>query len=412
MNIKNKFKYILLIFIICFSFVGNVFAADLDLVVGATADKTTVTKGDVVTIMVSIKSSEYINSCIFEQSADSGLELLPTGDDIAVDEQGVYGVGTFGAVGTTTINVMDSGTSGKAPTNGQNILRLKYKVNSSGKITIKTDSCITFTSEKTATHSDVTVNVTAIDKSQDTTLKSLTVTGGTLVNFSPNEKSYSVPLDTSKFSLNMQTSNPEYQDNILVADEEGNILDPSNISFKASNDQGYIMRVFISVNNDTVYDIAFIYENNELDNSLSSLKINGESINLTKGKLNYTYKLASTATEMKVVAVLADSNNFQFDDGSDGVWTYNKSDEMISIVIKPKKNDSGVGSLTYIIEIEKESGSPNNSSSSKPTTGNNGNTTSNPQTGNISMFIMAIILIASLIGSVVLYQKNINNYNN
>ena len=181
------------------------------------------------------------------------------------------------------------------------------------------------------------------------------------------------------------------------------------MKFRATNDQGYIMIVYIMVNNKKQHDIAFIYENNELDNSLASLKINGETINFTKGQLNYKYKLPKNATEMKVVAVLADSNNFQFDDESNGTWTYNKSDEIISIVIQPKKADSGIGNLTYIVEIEREkdnTGAPSNNNN------NNGNTISNPQTGNISMFIMAIILIASLIGSVILYQRNIDNYNN
>ena len=37
---------------------------------------------------------------------------------------------------------------------------------------------------------------------------------------------------------------------------------------------------------------------------------------------------------------------------------------------------------------------------------------SNPQTGNISIFIITIILIASLIISLDLYRKNIQYYNN
>ena len=37
---------------------------------------------------------------------------------------------------------------------------------------------------------------------------------------------------------------------------------------------------------------------------------------------------------------------------------------------------------------------------------------SNPQTGNISIFIITIILVASLIISLDLYRKNIQYYNN
>jgi hypothetical protein len=38
------------------------------------------------------------------------------------------------------------------------------------------------------------------------------------------------------------------------------------------------------------------------------------------------------------------------------------------------------------------------------------NTNNNPGTGDVPMFFMGFILIASLVGSVVLYRKNLESY--
>lgn len=411
MNIKSKFSYILLILVTCFSFVNNVFADGLEFSVSATADKTEVAKGNVVTIMVSLKSDEYINSCTFEQVADSTLELLPTGDDVDNEEKGVLGVGTFGAMGTTTINVMDSAVSGKAPVDGMNILRLKYRVNGSGKVTIKTVECVTI-SEKNGTYDELTVNINAIDLSEDTTLKSLSVTGGTLSNFSSTSYTYSVPLESSNFSLKMEATNPDYQDDIVVTDSSGATLDPTNITYKTSSDQN-LMLVFITVNNGTKYELALKYENKDLDNSLSSLTVAGQKVELESGKYEYTVKVGKDVSNVKIEATLADSTNFQFADGNDpGTYSVSGSSTTIALIVEPKSSESGSQSVTYMIDIVKEGSSGGNASSNKPSSNSGGNAVSNPQTGNISMFIMAIILVASLLGSVVLYQKNIEGYNN
>ena len=79
---------------------------------------------------------------------------------------------------------------------------------------------------------------------------------------------------------------------------------------------------------------------------------------------------------------------------------------------QPKDSSSGATSVTYRITIEKkDGGTPPVEDEPKP--GKpivDDGTLKNPETGGISMFVMLLILIASLIGSVYLYRKNLESY--
>ena len=81
---------------------------------------------------------------------------------------------------------------------------------------------------------------------------------------------------------------------------------------------------------------------------------------------------------------------------------------VIRIVIYPKDSSSGIETLTYWITVKKAGGSSTPSSSRPSSTGG---TMTNPQTGNISIFVITLVLIGSLILSLNLYKKNMNYYN-
>ena len=92
----------------------------------------------------------------------------------------------------------------------------------------------------------------------------------------------------------------------------------------------------------------------------------------------------------------------------------NFSDNVIYVVIDviPKDTSSGAKKVTYNIEIQKEGSAP----STPPSGGNSGsigsgsNVNKNPTTSDVPMFLMGFILIVSLMGSVVLYHKNLQSY--
>lgn len=420
---KNKLFYILVSLLMGFSFVGNVFAADLKFEVKATPSTSTVVKGKEVSITLNLKSDSAIDMCQFKVESDSTLEYvsMSVANGWKLDE------------GTISNFSLENDINDTEPlTNGENILVVKYKVNDSGKVTVKTVECASVTDASNAssgTHADVVVDITAQDTSVDTTLSALEVTGGTLltpITTTTENNQYIIKLDSSTFGLKPTASNADYQDDIVVKDSSGNVIsDLSKITFK--NDGGQpLMKMTITVNDKTTYNLLINYTQTDLDNSLKSVTINGKELELTAGKLEYEYKVAKDVSSLDVAAVLSDSTNFKFgaDSNAPGNFTIKDAVDVI-IVVEPVSSSQGASIATYTIRITKEGSSSSSADeddddddktgSSGGTTGGGGGSTggdvsSNPQTGDVSMFIMAFILIASLAGSIVLYQKNLESY--
>lgn len=402
---KNKFIYILIGVLVSFSFMMNVFATDeIEFEVYANPSNTDVVVGTEVAVMVGIKSSVYINTCTFKVVTDSGIEVLEP-----------KGVNTYSvSSGDDKINVMDTRTSGDAPINGINILQLNYKINGNGKITIKTDSCSPWESEKDLSYDDVVINFTTKEKTEDNTLKNIKINGVDIPNFSSDGNLYSVKIEEPKFSLSWETTNSDFQDKVVVKMNGEVITQFDNITWSDPTGQT-IGELELIVNEKKTYSIGVIYEKKDLDNTLKTLKINGEMVNLMSGETSYSVKVGKDITNVKIEAILNDKENFKLDDTFvNGIKTHSFSGSSTSFTIEiiPVSDQVGASSLSYIIEIVKEGGTVLPSSSSKPSSSKptTGDVEKNPQTGDISMFVMALILISSLIGSVILYQKNMEAY--
>ena len=403
---KSKLNYILIGILVSFSFMNNVFAEDaLEFEVYVDHNNIEVVSGTDATVLVGVKSDSYIHACTFQIVKDSGIETL--------EPKGVNGFNV--SPGDEKINVMDSGTSGDAPTDGLNILQLNYKINSSGKIVIKTIECASFDDEKTGTYSDVEVNFVAKELSEDNTLKSVKINDEMVPNFSPDGNNYAVELDKSSFSLSFETTNPDYQDDVVVK-FNGNVISSfDNIVWSDSSYQN-IGSLELIVNNKKSYLIGIQYIAKDLDNTLKSLKINGNEVDLQSGNIKYSIKVGKDVTNLVIEAELNDSEHFKLvepfvngrmENGCPGNTC------SFTVDIEPVDDKIGGSSLSYIIEVVKEGGTTVDKpiekpiSSSKPV---NNDVGENPQTGDISMFLMALILISSLVGSVLLYQKNMEGY--
>jgi len=402
---RNKFLYILIGLLVGFSFMMNVFATDeIEFEVYANPSNTDVVVGTEVAVMVGIKSNVYINTCTFQVINDDNIEAL--------EPKGVNGYNV--SVGDEKINVMDSSTSGESPVNGINILQLNYKINGNGTLTIKTDSCSPWESEKDVTYKDVVINFTTKEKTEDNTLKNIKINGVDIPNFSSDGNSYSVKIEEPKFSLSWETTNPDFQDKVVVKMNGEVITQFDNITWSDPTGQT-IGELELIVNEKKTYSIGVIYEKKDLDNTLKTLKINGEMVNLMSGETSYSVKVGKDITNVKIEAILNDKENFKLDDTFvNGIKTHSFSGSSTSFTIEiiPVSDQVGASSLSYIIEIVKEGGTVLPSSSSKPSSSKpaTGDIEKNPQTGDISMFVMALILISSLIGSVILYQKNMEAY--
>lgn len=407
---KNKFCYILLGLLVNFSFVNSVFAEGLEFSMTATANNNEIVVGEQGTITVNLKSDSVISSCQFNVTGDTNLEF--------VSNSGLNNW-NFGTDEGSTFTINNNSSDNVAYTDGKNIFNLVYQVNGNGKVTIKDIQCTSSTtgdggSDITGTTSDMEVSFTTKEVVDDTSLSSLTVTGGTLLTeFSPNTYEYMIELDDANFSINMTASNSEYQDKIVITNASGQTISPNNITYTNDGGQNF-MRMTVTINGNTSKQYVLIahYEQKELDNSLGSLKINGTEIKLSADKVDYTFTIGKNVNEVSVVAALKDSTNFQFREGNEpGIYQVSSGTTSIALMIVPKSSQTGAEAKTYYIDIIKEGTSNNNNNNgNNNNSSNNGNATTNPSTGNVSMFIMAIILISSLVGSIFLYQKNLESY--
>ena len=408
MIMRNKFLYLILSIFMCFSFTSKVFAEGLEFSFSAAVvgGNTSVVKGTEAVINVSLNSEVYLNKCSFTITNDSTVEF------VSGSGMNKYSLANTGNTYEISRDAADTEFSTGSP-----VMQLKYKINDDGKVTIKNLECSSAADNQVGTYTEeMVLNFNAIEETVDTTLSKISVTGGTLSpNFSSSIKNYSINLDKTTFSLDLTASNAHYQDDIVVTDEDGNKLDIKNITFK-NNNQGK-MPIVIKVNDDTVYNLLVVYEEKELNNSLKTLKVDGKEISLEDGKYDYTVTIGKSVNSVKIDASLNDSTNFKFTDEFNGTQIVQTPSGTTSypIIIQPSNSQIGAESVTYIIKLIKETsgnnGSNNNSGTSNNNSNNSGNINKNPTTGGISIALMICILLCSLVGSIYIYQKKIENYN-
>lgn len=404
----NKLRYVLLGLVLSFIGINNVFAEAF--AVSVVVGDTIVPKGSEVSIKIHLDSEEYLSECQFLFESDDTIEYKSISDanNWRVNENGVNG-----------IIISNGNLSGEAPAEGQNIAELKYKINGDGSVVIKTKQCVSTVSETSYDYEDVVIDFTTTEPVEDTTLSSLIVVndGDTYpVNISSgNTGSYIVNLTSPIFSLEMIANDSKYQEDIVVKDVDGKVIeDVSNITFTSNQGQ---MPLTITVGGKTTYSLNIIYEQSDLDNSLEWISINNEKITLEKGKYDYTYTVGKDVTEVTIGAAIKDVDNFTFGERSNVPSTFPINDTVTAIIeVVPKDMSSGATSVTYYIDIVKEGtttddgGSTGNNSGGTGNTGTGNNVSKNPNTSDIPMLLMALILVISLIGSVVLYRKNLESY--
>lgn len=405
---KKRLSYlIVLLFVFCFYMMP--IYADSGFEFKAQVDNTEVVVGSEATIKVLIKSNQTdgLTTCRFKAISDSGMELVSKNEannwKISSSSSDIYLLEDTSEVGLT----IDNSGNGKA------ILEFKYKINANSKLSFTGIECANATND--FTHGDVTVNFTTKEVSADNTLSALEITNGeitTVGGFTPDNTSYTVNINSSNFGIVATASNSDYQSTIKITDESGKELNASNITF-SPNSQG-MMLVLITVNNNKVYNLLINRDTSgdiqEYDNTLKSLTVGGKNVDLascTKEGSSYTCSVAlnSRVDSYTVKAVLNDPNNFEFDENNGGNGNY--TTDSFLVIIKPKDTSLGVSELRYIVNVSMP-GSDSNPSSSKPSSSSN--VVQNPQTGSISSFVMAIVLVFSLVASVILYQKNMESY--
>ena len=233
-------------------------------------------------------------------------------------------------------------------------------------------------------------------------LSDLTAPGYTLNPlFTPTKNDYILEIDSGSFKISAVPANSNDTGKMYNDKDQNTELNPDNISFDPNGDTMLLRIVVGSGDNETKYVVSVKRKQETIkDNTLSYLTVGGTKVTLESGKDDYTVYLDDVSSYL-VSATLSDEVNFEIDKNNGGVGSYS-GETTTYIIVKPKDNSAGVDSRTYSIKVVKKSSTSTPSSKS--------DVSQNPQTGNISIFVITLLLIGSLIVSFNLYRKNMEYY--
>lgn len=355
---------------------------------------TQVMPGEEVSCSIKGTSTDTVNNISANLSAAEGLEIVgfnassewASGEVSASNDKiSVYGNGTSGNfnIGTLKLKVSDTASDG---TLNLNFTKIEYW-----------DSL-----EESNNIGNKQVPITVKNEVLEKGLKSLSVEGYTLgPSFSPETYGYTLVINSKTFKINAVPANANDTVTIYDVVDKTTPLDANNITFVAHGGTMMINIVVGTGGTGNEYNISIQRETEEYDNTLASLTVGGKTVSCDADDMCYVY--LDDVSSYSISATLSDPDNFEIDRSNGGPGDYKKEANII-IIVKPKDSSSGYEGRTYTVVVKQ------NSSGGNPGGGSSGDIPSNPQTGNISIFIITLILIASLIVSLNLYKKNMNYY--
>lgn len=355
---------------------------------------TQVMPGEEVSCSIKGTSTDTVNNISANLSAAEGLEIVgfnassewASGEVSASNDKiSVYGNGTSENfnIGTLKLKVSDTASDG---TLNLNFTKIEYW-----------DSL-----EESNNIGNKQVPITVKNEVLEKGLKSLSVEGYTLgPSFSPETYGYTLVINSKTFKINAVPANAN--DTVTIYDivDKTTPLDANNITFVAHGGTMMINIVVGTGGTGNEYNISIQRKTEEYDNTLASLTVGGKTVSCDADDMCYVY--LDDVSSYSISATLSDPDNFEIDRSNGGPGDYKKEANII-IIVKPKDSSSGYEGRTYTVVVKQ------NSSGGNPGGGSSGDIPSNPQTGNISIFIITLILIASLIVSLNLYKKNMNYY--
>lgn len=359
---------------------------------------TSVKPGEKVTCTVKGTSDETVNNISAKITLSEGLSVdsitnVGSWDGSDHGDPGdykfnIYGNGVKGSFDIGTINLTVSDTASEG-TLRIGLVEVKYWDNNENSNDI----------------SNVSANIVVKSEEVSKGLKSLSVEGYNILPiFDPNVTEYLVKIKSDSFKINATPANDSDEVVIYNIEDENTPLNASNIKFNPKNGS---MAVIIRVGS-VDYQLIINREiEQKYDNTIKSITVGGKNIDLIAGKYDGYEVTLNDVKSYDIKIVLNDEENFYVADAINGVISWQDAG-VIRIVIYPKDSSSGIETLTYWITVKKAGGSSTPSSSRPSSTGGG---ITNPQTGNISIFVITLVLIGSLILSLNLYKKNMNYYN-
>ena len=387
----KKIKFIILSLLLIFPVEAYALTGKISIV----CNPTTVKPGENVECLIKGNSDELVGSIESTITLKEGLRIVSfspknpfEGNDVAGNKIETYnssGVKDDFDIGTLKLKVADTATDG---TFSLGLVNTKFY----GK------------DDKENTVSNASANIVVKSQEVSKGLKSLSVEGYNISPiFNSEQTGYMVTIKGDSFKINAVAANDNEE--VLIYNEEdiNTPLSANNIKFSPKDGA---MAIIIKVGT-IEYNLVVTREiEQEYDNTIKSITVGGKKIDLIAGKYDGYEVTLDDVKDYDIKIVLNDEDNFYVADATDGVISWQDAG-VIRIVIYPKDSSSGIETLTYWITVKKAGGS--STSSSRPSS--TGGTMTNPQTGNISIFVITLVLIGSLILSLNLYKKNMNYYN-
>ena len=355
----------------------------------------TVQAGAQVSCKITANSDINVTSFELKFSLSDGLSIVSYTDNGGWQgnkkEPGKYIIGGYGNEGTGDFAL------------GTLVVKLDGAA-SAGTYTVSlVDSTFNDVNGNKQTVSNAQSVITVSEEEIKKGLSDLSAPGYTLNPlFTPTKNDYILEIESNTFKISAIPANSNDTVKMYNDKDLNTELNPDNISFDPNGDTMLLRIVVGTGDTETKYVISVKRKQETiLDNTLSSLTVGGTKVTLESGKDDYTVYLDDVNNYL-VSATLSDEVNFEIDKNNGGVGSYS-GETTVYIIVKPKDNSAGVDSRTYSIKIVKKGSTPTPSSSKS-------DVSQNPQTGNISIFIITLLLIGSLIVSLNLYRKNIEYY--
>lgn len=358
----------------------------------------TVQAGAQVSCKITANSDINVTSFELKFSLSDGLSIVSYTDNGGwqgnkIDdkkEPGRYIIGGYGSEGTGNFNL------------GTLVVKVDGAA-SAGTYTVSlVDSTFNDVNGNKQSVSNAQSVITVSEEEVKKGLSDLTAPGYTLNPlFTPTKNDYILEIDSGSFKISAVPANSNDTVKMYNDKDQNTELNPDNISFDPNGDTMLLRIVVGSGDNETKYVVSVKRKQETIkDNTLSSLTVGGTKVTLESGKDDYTVYLDDVSSYL-VSATLSDEVNFEIDKNNGGVGSYS-GETTTYIIVKPKDNSAGVDSRTYSIKVVKKS--------STSTPSSNSDVSQNPHTGNISIFVITLLLIGSLIVSFNLYRKNMEYY--
>lgn len=247
-------------------------------------------------------------------------------------------------------------------------------------------------------------------------LKNLKVSNSVwwMPSFNTYDRGYTMSISSDTFSITTEKINANDKVTIVNAEATSKALNASSIKFTPKSG-GNTMLIIVSVGStdgycetgkngcDNInYKLSISKSSTTTDRTyLIKVVIDGKEVEIKEGEHTYKNIYVKDINKYTVVATVANAKRYTVTTMSGntetGVYEDTGSGTPYYIMVKDLDCPEETAYMKYAFNLKQ-------SQKTDPP--------SNPQTGNISIFIITIILVASLIISLDLYRKNIQYYNN